>query len=118
MLMLKLRRKRCLNLQMSVCNLRNLAKQKTCIDLILTNAPQSFQSSAYETGLSDFESINYSPETVLNYKDYHWKSRSDEFKAKLDNEILKHTNNTEYQHFLNIFIAVLNKNISLKQKIS
>ena len=49
---------------MSVHNLKTLIKQKTCfknpenptcIDLILTNSPRSFQnSSVFETGLSDF----------------------------------------------------------------
>ena len=49
---------------MSTYNLKSLVKQKTCfknpdkpscIDLILTNSPRSFQdSSVFETGLSDF----------------------------------------------------------------
>ena len=36
---------------------------------------------------------------VINYRDYQ-KFRNDEFRAQLDNEILKHDiNNMEYQHF-------------------
>ena len=52
---------------MSVHNLKTLIKQKTCfknpenptcIDLILTNSPRSFQnSSVFETGLSDFHKL-------------------------------------------------------------
>ena len=52
---------------MSVYNLRNLVKQKTCfknpenplcIDLILTNSPRSFQNSnVFQTGLSDFRKL-------------------------------------------------------------
>ena len=52
---------------MSVHNLKALIKQKTCfknpenptcIGLILTNSPRSFQnSSVFETGLSDFHKL-------------------------------------------------------------
>ena len=49
---------------LNLCNLKNLVKQNTCfknsdkptcIDLILTNCPRSFQNTGtFETGLSDF----------------------------------------------------------------
>ena len=40
-----------------------------------------------------------------------------EFRAELDNEILKHDiNSIEYQHFLNIFIDILNKHAPMKIK--
>ena len=52
---------------MSVYNLKTLIKQKacfknpenqTCIDLVLTDSPRSFQnSSAFETGLSNFHKL-------------------------------------------------------------
>ena len=120
---------------MSLYNLRNLVKQKTCfknpenpscIDLILTNSPRSFQNSnVFETGLSDFHKLTttvlkqYFPKLkpkVVNYRDYR-KFHNEEFRALLDNEILKHDiNNMEYQHFLNIFIEVLNKHAPMKQK--
>ena len=115
-------------------NLRNLEKQKTCfknpenqscIDLILTNFPKSFQNgNVFETGLSDFHKLTttvlkqYSHKLkakVVNYRDYQ-KFRNEEFRAQLENEILKRDiNNTEYQNFLNIFIEVLNKHAPMKQ---
>ena len=37
--------------------------------------------------------------------------------AELDNEILKHDiSNIEYQHFLNIFMEILNKHAPMKVK--
>ena len=120
---------------MNSYSLRNLVKQKTCfknpenpacIDLILTNFPRSFQNSnVFETGLSDFHKLTttvlkqYFPKLkpkVVNYRDYR-KFRNEEFRAQLDNEILKHDiNNMEYQPFLNIFLEVLNKHAPMKQK--
>ena len=94
--------------------------------IILTNSPRSFQnSSVFETGLSDFHKLNitllnqYFPKLkpkVVNYRDYR-NFRNNEFKAELDNEMLKHDlGNMEYQHFLNIFIEILNKHAPMKQK--
>ena len=113
---------------MSIYNLKSLVKQKTCfknhdnrscIDLILTNSPRSFQeSSVFEAGLSDFHKLittvlkqyfSKPKSKIVYYRDYRnfW---NDEVRAKLDKEILKHDiNNIEYQHFLNIFIEILNK---------
>ena len=94
--------------------------------IILTNSPRSFQnSSVFETGLSDFHKLNitllnqYFPKLkpkVVNYRDYR-NFRNNECKAELDNEMLKHDlGNMEYQHFLNIFIEILNKHAPMKQK--
>ena len=53
---------------------------------------------------------------MVNYKDYR-NFRNNEFRAELDNEMLKHDLcNMEYQHFLNIFIEILNKHAPMKQK--
>ena len=53
---------------------------------------------------------------MVNYRDYR-KFLNEEFRAQLDYEISKHDiNNMEYQHFLNIFIEVLNKHAPMKQK--
>ena len=99
---------------MSIYNLKSLAKQKSCfknpdnllcIDLILTNSRQIFQdSSVFETGLSDFHKLTttvlkqYFPKPkskIVNYRDYR-NFQNDEFRAELDNEILKHDiNNIE-----------------------
>ena len=120
---------------MSTYILKSLVKQKTCfknhdkpscIDLILTNSSRSFQdNSVFETGLSDFHKLTttvlkqYFPIAklkIVNYRDYR-NFRNDEFRAELDNDILKHDiNNIEYQHFLNIIIEILNKQAPMKIK--
>ena len=93
---------------MSVHNLKTLIKQKTCfknpenptcIDLILTNSPRSFQNSnVFETGLSDFHKLTiavlkqYFPKLkpkVVNYRDYQ-NFQNNAFRAELDNEMSKH----------------------------
>ena len=90
-----------LSQSMSVYSLRNLVKQKTCfknfensscVDLILTSSPRSFQNSnAFETRLSDFHKLTTTvlkhpkiKPKVVNYRDYR-KFRNDEFRAQLDN---------------------------------
>ena len=53
---------------------------------------------------------------IVNYRDYR-NFQNDEFRVELDNEILKHgISNIEYQHFLNIFIKVFNKDGPIKIK--
>ena len=93
---------------MSTYKLKSLVKRKTCfknpdnlscVDLILRNAPRGFQDrSLFETGLSDFHKLattvlkQYIPEPklkIVNYRDYR-NFHNDEFRAELDNEILKH----------------------------
>ena len=52
---------------------------------------------------------------MVNYRGYQ-NFRNNEFRAELDNEMLKHhLGNMEYEHFLNIFIEVLNKHAPMKQ---
>ena len=61
------------------------ASNPTCIVLIMTNRPKSFQnSSIFENGLSDFHKINLSvfkvsfqrqPSEVFCKKKYSWKFR-------------------------------------------
>ena len=100
---------------MNTDNLKNLAKQKTCfknpecpscIDLILTNCPKSFQNnSVFETGLSDFHKMTITvmkqhfsklKPKVISYRDYK-NFRNNEFRAELDDELLKRDlNNMEY----------------------
>ena len=120
---------------MSTYNLKSLVKQKTCfkspgnpscIDLILTKSPRSFQdNNVFETGLSDFQKLTttvlkqYFPKLkpkIVNYRNYR-NFRNDEFRAEFDSEILKHgINDIEYQHFFNIFIEILNKHAPMKIK--
>ena len=120
---------------MSAYSQRNLIKQITCfknsenrssLDLILTNSAQSFPKiNAFKTGISNFNKLTttvlkqYFPQLkpkVINCRDYQ-KFCDDEFRAQFDSEILKHEiSNMEYQHFLNIFIEILNKHAPMKQK--
>ena len=120
---------------MSAYSLRNSVKQKNCfknseirssLDLFLTNFLRSFQkSNAFKTGLFNFNKFTttvlkqYFPQQkskVINYSDYR-KFRDNQFRAQFDSEILKHDiNNTECQHFVNIFIEILNKHAPMKQK--
>ena len=90
------------------------------------SSPRSFQnSSAFETGLSDFHKLTitvlkqYFPKLkpeVVNYRDYQ-NFQNNEFRAELDNEMSKHDlGYMEYQHFLNIVIDILNKHAPMKQK--
>ena len=93
---------------MSICNIRNLVKQKTCFknpvnlsctDLILINSCRNFQdSSVFETGLPDVHKltatalIQYFPKLkpkVVNYKDYQ-DFCDREFRAEFENKIFKH----------------------------
>ena len=132
--MLKLKKKNISGF-MSTYNLKSLVKQKicfknsdnpSCIDLIPTNSPQSFQDSCvFETGLSDFQKLTntvlkqYFPKPtpkIVSYRNYR-NFRNDEFRVGLNNEILKHDiNNIEYQYFLNVFIEILNKHAPMKTK--
>ena len=100
---------------MSLYSLRNSVKQKTClknpenpscIELILTNSPRSFQNSnVFETGLPDFHKLtttvlkHYFPKLkpqIVNCRDYR-NFHNEEFRAQLDNKILQHDiNNMEY----------------------
>ena len=53
---------------------------------------------------------------VVNYR-YYRDFWNDEFRAELDNQILKcDINNIEYQHFLNAFTEILNKHAPMKIK--
>ena len=79
----------------------------------------------FETGLSDFHKLTTTvlkqdfpkpKPKIVNYRDYR-NFRNDEFRAELDNEVLKHDINIiEYQHFLNILIEILNKHAPMKVK--
>ena len=88
-------------------NLSSLIKESTCyknpenpscIDLILTNSPRSFQySSAIETGLSDFHKMIVTvlkttfqriPAKIRNYRDYR-DFNNDAFREFLITDLAK-----------------------------
>ena len=118
-------------------NLKSLIKQRTCyqnadnptcIDLLLTNAPRSFQSTCVlETGMSDFhlmtltvmrKSFKKLQPRIINYRSY--KNFSNEkFKSYLLNELRKEdfvNNDKSFEKFCNIVMNVLNKHAPRKKK--
>ena len=57
------------------------------------------------------------PKPKIVYYRVYRNFQNNEFRAELDNETLKHDiNMIEYQHFLNIFIDILNKDAPMKIK--
>ena len=115
------------------CNLTSLIKQATChknpnnptcIDLILSNTPRSFQSTCViETGLSDFhlmtltvmkKSFRKFHPRLINYRSY--KNFSNEafrecLLEKLSKEIFEN-NDEGLQMFCDINLQVLNQHAS------
>ena len=115
---------------------KNIVKEKTCfksilnptcIDLFITNCPQSFQNTkALSTGLSDFHKMvvtvmkmTYKKEvpSEIYYRDY--KSFDPfSFKNALENKISEnHNKGNSYDDFENKFMEVINKHIPLKRKL-
>ena len=93
--------------------LKNL-ENPTCIDLILTNHPLSFQNSCVlETGLSDFHKMTVTimkasfqrlQPRIINYRDYR-RFQNDVFRAELLSELLKviiRENEEGFSDFLDI----------------
>ena len=122
---------------LNMYNPKNLTKLKTryknpenplCIDLVLTNSHRSFQNTnVFEIGLSDFHKMTVSilkshfpkqKSNIVSYRSYK-RFRNNSFRIELDNELLKYgLGNIEYQHFLNIFLDILNKHAPIKKSIS
>ena len=114
-------------------DLKNLVKDKTCfknpdnpscIDLFITNNPRSFQNtSAVSTGLSDCHKMvvtvlkttfkKAKPKEIL-YRDYK-NFDGNSFKLELHNA-LDSKGITNYSHFENVFVDVLNKHAHIKKK--
>ena len=120
---------------LSTYNMKNIVKQKTCfknpgrptcIDLILTNSSKSFQdTSIVETGPSHFHKLVvtvlklYFPKQKPNVQTFRGYKRlqNDLFRSELDYDLSKFdVCNLEFEHFLNIFIEVLNKHAPMKKK--
>ena len=116
-------------------HLKNIVKQKTCfknperpscIDLILTNSSRSFQDTCtVETGLSDFHKLvvtvlelyfHKQKPNIQNFRDYK-RFQNNLFRSELDYELSKlDVCNLESEHFVNIFIEILNKQAPIKKK--
>ena len=121
----------CLNLFLSQYDAKNLVKDKTCfksaanpscIDLLLTNSPKSFQNTTvFSTGLSDFHKMAL---TVLKTKfekvkpkeiqyRYYKNFAEDDFRNDLKNHL---TNCSTYEDFEKVFLEVLQTHAPLKKK--
>ena len=95
----------------------------SCIDLIITNSPNSFQStSTFCAGLSDFHklvvtvlktSFKKTVSKEIHYRDYN-KFNADNIKSEL---ILKQnlaTSTSNYENFEEAFLALLDKHAPYK----
>ena len=113
---------------LTILKIKNIVKQKTCfknpdrptfIDLILTNSSRSFQDTCtIQTGFSNFNKLVvtalklYFPKQKPNIqtsRDYQKLSKPYEL-SKLN------VCNLEFEHFLNIFIEVLNNHAKRKPR--
>ena len=116
-------------------NLKNLVKEPTCyknplnpscIDLIITNQPKSFQNTkVIETGLSDFHKLSVSVlktffkkqlPNIISYRDYrnYYPTR---FRSELFNLLdMYDISNISNDDFVNIFMFLLNIHAPIKHK--
>ena len=126
------------DIMIEFCNLftlKNLIKDPTCyknhnnpscIDLILTNKPKSFQNSqTVETGLSDFHKLIISvlktsyrkqPPNIISYRDYR-KYSAENLQNDLHSTFIhKPLYAISNDEFVEIFTSVLNKHAPIKHK--
>ena len=92
----------------------------TCIDLILTNHPLSFQNSCVlETGLSDFHKMTVTimkasfqrlQPRIINYRDYR-RFQNDVFREELLSELLNVSIGENEEGFSN-FLEICKKNVN------
>ena len=102
-------------------------KKKTCqFPNFPTNSCRSFQDICnIETGLSDFHKLVVTvlkldfpkqKPNIHTFRDYE-RFQNDLFRSELDYELSKlDVCNLEFEHFLNIFIEILNKHAPIKKK--
>ena len=102
----------------------------TCIDLILTNAPQRFQITyVLETGLSDFHLMTVTvmrkiskklKARTINYRSYkHFSNEA--YRESLLHELSKEVfvnNDAGLQRFCDININILNRHVPRKRKLA
>ena len=116
-------------------SMKNIVKDDTCfknidnpscIDLYLTNTPQSFQNTTtIATGLSDFHKMvvtvmkTVCPKNdpkIIYYRDYK-KFELPAFRGELRNK-LKESKVVGYANFETIFLQILDKHAPIKQKVA
>ena len=115
--------------------LKNLVNEPTCyknvnnpscIDLILTNRPKSFQTTtAIETGLSDFHKMTITimktffkkkKPKIIQYRDYK-KFSNTLFRTELMELLYTHdVNNIDYNDFDNLVMGLINAYAPIKYK--
>ena len=85
---------------------------------ILTISHRSFQNTNIFETVSVLKShFPKQKPNVVSYRSYK-RIRNNSFRTELDNELLKYDLcNIEYQHFLNIFLDILNKHAPIKKKV-
>ena len=118
-----------------IYNLKNLVKAPTCyknplnpscIDLIITNKPNSFQNTKMiETGLSDFHKLSVSvlktifkkqPPKIISYREYRNYSPA-RFCSELLNLLSVYgISDISNDDFVNIFMFLLNIHAPIKHK--
>ena len=124
-----------LNAFMSVFGLNSLNKEKTCfkslenpscIDLILTNCPRSFQNTmVVSTGISDFHKMVVSVfKTTFNKcepKQIHYRSykkfSAENFRNELKDNLSAVHQPISYDVFYKTFITTLDKHAPLKKRL-
>ena len=102
------------------------AENPSCIDLILTNRPRSFQNSiAVEIGLSDFHKLTLAilemsfrkkPASIIKYRNYKLYSETkfrDDLNMCLRGVNLDHISNDDYVY---LFMDIFNRHAPLKTK--
>ena len=113
-------------------NMKNLVKEPTCyknydnpscIDLIITNRPRSFQNTiTLETGISDFHkmtltvlktSFRKQPPKIIVYRDYK-KYSPENFRRELLSQ--QNACNMSNDEFVDASLKVLARHAPLKQK--
>ena len=98
------------------------AENPSCIDLILTNRPRSFQnSSIIETGLSDFHKLTVTvlkttfrkmPPKIVKYRNYKQFSSANFYQELRSIDLF----NTSNDVFTSTVMEILNRHAPLKQK--
>ena len=103
-------------------------KNSSCIDLILTNSPHSFQNSCViETDLSDFHTMTVSvmkttfeklKPGIIQYRDYAQFSNDNFRKTFLENLSLENinTNSNGLEKFLQICMNTLDQMVTRRKK--
>ena len=130
-----LRYGKCMNDFSESYNLSSLIRESTCyknpenpscIDLFLTNSPNSFQNSGVvETGLSDFHrmivtvmktSLQWLPPKIRHYRDYS-NYDNNMFRISLFNELSKlNIEVIDLNKFITVCIDTLNNHAPSKKK--